>query len=353
MKKTLSLLLATTMMVGILGVSASAAEPEDITVRVNGYAVDFPDAKPYVDENSRTMIPVRFATESLGAEVAWDNDTQTATIAKDGITVDVTIGSDTLKVAGDGKITTVEMDTEAIIKDSRTYVPIRFVAEALGAYVDYSDTYKTVGIYQDKLTAEEIAQLRAYPYTQSNYAISYADYKAEETKEKTDYYYGTVRDSFHNDNGFANAKEYLYHTGNRLSSFPLKELEMTLEGASVDTFYDYVVKEAVSEMSYTSSNIEFHFLADTSSIYQQDDFDSLTTTVRGIATVQCKVLPTELTNEEMAMVGRIGFNYIPQGVTVTMPVDVHMNTQANHNVNIHTIVPLAEQTPTDPTGGIS
>ena len=48
------------------------------------------------------------------------------------------------------------MDTAAVLKDSRTYVPFRFVAEALGAHVDYSDTYRTVGIYSDVATSEQV-----------------------------------------------------------------------------------------------------------------------------------------------------------------------------------------------------
>lgn len=36
-------------------------------VRVNGYTVSFPDAQLYIDENDRTLIPLRFVAEHLGA----------------------------------------------------------------------------------------------------------------------------------------------------------------------------------------------------------------------------------------------------------------------------------------------
>jgi hypothetical protein len=59
------------------------------------------------------------------------------------------------------------MDTAAVAKDGRTYVPIRFVAEALGAYVGYSDLYKCVEIVMpDELTADEIKRLRSYDMIQ-------------------------------------------------------------------------------------------------------------------------------------------------------------------------------------------
>ena len=46
-------------------------EPPVPEVRVNGHLVEFPDAQPYYNEDDRTMIPVRFVTEALGADVSW------------------------------------------------------------------------------------------------------------------------------------------------------------------------------------------------------------------------------------------------------------------------------------------
>ena len=133
-----------------------------LTVKYNGEAVVFPDAQPFVDENSRTLIPVRFVAETMGAVVSWNQETQTAVIEQNGITVSVPIGSDTITVTENGGTTTVTMDTAAIIREERTYVPIRYVAEALGAWVGYSDLFTTVQIYRDVLTPEEITRLHNY-----------------------------------------------------------------------------------------------------------------------------------------------------------------------------------------------
>ena len=144
MKKNLArilclvLAMTTLLATGAMAASATAATGPD--VRVNGELVDFPDGQPYVDANSRTMIPVRFVTEALGAKVSWDGPNQTAVIEKDGTTVKIKIGSTDLTVIKSGKTSTVKMDTAAVVKDGRTYVPIRFVAEALGAEVVYSGT---------------------------------------------------------------------------------------------------------------------------------------------------------------------------------------------------------------------
>ena len=92
----------------------------------------FPDAQPFIDENDRVQIPVRALTETMGSDVGWDEASQTVTITnKDGMVISLTIGSDILTTDGEE----TKMDTAAVIKDDRTYVPLRFVAEAMGYYV--------------------------------------------------------------------------------------------------------------------------------------------------------------------------------------------------------------------------
>ena len=87
------------------------------------------DAAPFVDSNWRTMVPIRALAESFDAEVIWDNDARTVTINYDANTqIVMTIGEDTYTVNGADQT----MDTEPVIQGDRTYVPIRFAAEALG-----------------------------------------------------------------------------------------------------------------------------------------------------------------------------------------------------------------------------
>lgn len=169
MKKRISLLLAVAMLVSAFCLTgAAAAETSDgigssvLTVKYNGEAVVFPDAQPFIDENNRTLIPVRFVAETMGADVRWDQETQTAVIEQKGITIMVLIGSDTITVTKDGSTYTVKMDTQAVLAEDRTYVPIRYVAEALDAWVSYSDLFTTVQIYRDVLTPEEITRLHSY-----------------------------------------------------------------------------------------------------------------------------------------------------------------------------------------------
>lgn len=105
---------------------------DDLRIYVGDVQVDFKDAKPFVDEEDRTQIPVRALAEMFDCDVDWNDEEQLVTITlTDGTLVQMTIGDRFLKV-GD-KI--VEMDTEALIIEDRTYIPIRFLAEALGLNV--------------------------------------------------------------------------------------------------------------------------------------------------------------------------------------------------------------------------
>lgn len=91
------------------------------------------DAVPII-RNNRTMLPVRFVAESLGAAVGWDGATRTATLTgEDGRVVKVTIGKSSATV--DGKV--YALDTPAFIDPAtgRSYLPVRAVAEMLGATV--------------------------------------------------------------------------------------------------------------------------------------------------------------------------------------------------------------------------
>jgi hypothetical protein len=200
-KRTISLTLAAVTLFSCLSIptaSAVSIEATGVQVTVNDEVIEFPDAQPFVDENSRTLIPVRFVTEAMGAEVTWNQDSQTANISKDGITVQITIGQKNLKVTEDGKTSKVKMDTAAVAKDGRTYVPIRFVAEALGAYVDYSSLYQSVEIIMsDELTADEIKRLRSYEVN---------EYFAPATNN----YYVEAFDSFYGDSWFSNSHNYLF-----------------------------------------------------------------------------------------------------------------------------------------------
>ena len=94
---------------------------------VNNEVVSVEDAAPYVAKD-RTFVPFRALGEAIGAEVEWDNDARTVTYTLGKTEVVMTIGETTYTVNGEEKT----MDVAPEITNDRTYVPVRFVGEALG-----------------------------------------------------------------------------------------------------------------------------------------------------------------------------------------------------------------------------
>lgn len=88
--------------------------------------------KPFVKE-SRTLVPVRFITEGMGAKVGWNAPTSTVTVTLDGKELKLVIGNKTMQV-GKKKVT---LDVAPEISEGRTFLPIRSISEALGKKVFY------------------------------------------------------------------------------------------------------------------------------------------------------------------------------------------------------------------------
>ena len=106
------------------------------SISVNGNLAQ-KDAAPVI-QNSRTLVPIRFITESLGGAVAWNGESKEVTLFLDGKEIKMTIGK-TLEKYG----------VAPVIMDSRTYVPVRFVADALGAQTSWNEAEKTVTLVRE------------------------------------------------------------------------------------------------------------------------------------------------------------------------------------------------------------
>lgn len=148
------------------------AGAKDISVTIDGANVQFTDAKPFIDESNRTMVPLRVLSEEMGYGVIWEPISRSVYVfdvrekgtelrclnfvidstevfilnakgsgfsANDDL---ITIES---KITNNGDVSTFEMDTEAVITQNRTYIPLRYVATLMG---------KNVTWHQDTLTVE-------------------------------------------------------------------------------------------------------------------------------------------------------------------------------------------------------
>ncbi|MDR1540391.1 MAG: copper amine oxidase N-terminal domain-containing protein [Clostridiales bacterium] len=94
------------------------------------------DVAPYISE-SRTLVPIRAIAEALGATVSWVDSTKTVYMTKDGKTIHLSVGEELPNGLGG-----------AVINSKRTFVPLRYVAEQLGANVVWNSENYTVDIYQ-------------------------------------------------------------------------------------------------------------------------------------------------------------------------------------------------------------
>lgn len=169
MKKTIFTLSLILMLV--LSSTTVFAQSNEIIVAIDSERVEFTEESghPFVDENSRTLVPFRKALESYGATVDWNNDERIAIAEKDEIKVEVPIDQSYILVNGEQKAT----DTQAKIVNGRTYLPIRAVIEAFGSSVEWDAALKTVVITTTPVDAKAI-------FTEANNrSIDWKNYDAD------------------------------------------------------------------------------------------------------------------------------------------------------------------------------
>ncbi len=139
--KKLKEIILTSLIVTAMTTSTYAGTNK-INVTVDGQAVTFTDATPYVDANGRTMMPVAKIGELLNVSVDWNGSSQTVTLKGDGKEVLLKINDDNITVDG----VTTKMDTKAVIKDGRTYVPLSAIAKAFGVTAGWDKATSTVSL---------------------------------------------------------------------------------------------------------------------------------------------------------------------------------------------------------------
>lgn len=121
------------LFIAIMVVLIFTSEVYAIDITIDGEKVVFDNVtgEPFIDENGRTQVPLRATMEKYGATVTWDDVNRIATVNYNGITVKVPIGQKYI-LKEDKKFIN---DTVAVVKDNRTYLPIRIVLESFDMYV--------------------------------------------------------------------------------------------------------------------------------------------------------------------------------------------------------------------------
>ncbi len=124
------------------GSSLQAESP--IALYIDGENVQFDEASgyPFINSENRIMMPLRACLSAIGCTVSWDQDAQIAIIRKGATTVNVPVGKPQIIVNGNA----VPIDTSAVLKNGRTYLPLRAVFEAYKYKVDWDAGAKTVNV---------------------------------------------------------------------------------------------------------------------------------------------------------------------------------------------------------------
>ena len=139
-KRILSLLCTLALMAGMV-VPAHAVS--GIQVQLNGKYLTFSDAAPEA-VSGRTFLPFRTVFEAMGAKVDYESETSTVVAVKDGRTLRMALGSTEATVTEDGIETVIPMDVAAYAQNNRTYIPVRFAAQAFGCNVGWDAENQTV-----------------------------------------------------------------------------------------------------------------------------------------------------------------------------------------------------------------
>lgn len=121
--------------------SIAQAQAESISATVNGQLVYFADVQPKM-VGKGVYVPLRGVFDAMECKVSWNESTKMVSASKDGITVDLVLGSLTASVNGQMK----KLNQPSMMEKGRVLVPIRFFAESLGAKVDWVAGSRTVMI---------------------------------------------------------------------------------------------------------------------------------------------------------------------------------------------------------------
>lgn len=251
----------------ILSITVSPTYAADMQIKVEGNTISS-DIKPEI-KNNRTMVPLRVISENLGAKVNWSESEIVLTKSK--VKVILQLNSNAAVINGK----TVPLDVKPYLKNNRTMVPLRFIAEMFDCNVSYSNfavsiETKPLVINDIKVKALQqeyhmtmggvINQINGNIYNEAIYHI-FIENKGKKVEEPSNYSWRS-----HLSNGWyykVGQYDFLDYEGNSIKRFDIYSLVRT-----VDEDPDFLIYEANENQwymfNYTASQ-EIWQLIDTAS----------------------------------------------------------------------------------------
>jgi len=180
MKKIFLTMLLSMLALSVLGTDgAEAASPKQVEVLLNANKLSFPDAKPFQDHQGSVMVPIRFVSEALGGKISYSKSggKTIVEIRKGDDLVKLTVGQTSALANGKSK----DYGTKVIVKQNRTFVPLRLVSEGLGEKVEWDKVGRWVWIGEKTFRNTDDAEFKLRPLS------DFKAYMKERTYfEKTD-----------------------------------------------------------------------------------------------------------------------------------------------------------------------
>lgn len=169
--------------------ASSFAKEEPIKIFVNKGIISS-DQAPII-KNSRVLVPLRVIAENLGAQVSYDSGEKRVNINKDEISMTLVIGDDTIWYSDKEKSGPVAIDVPAFIKNGRTMVPLRAMAELFDMNVKWDG--KKRAVYIDNNTENQYtitlknAGLKIMDALKQKGSLPDGTYVADVIKEEIDF----------------------------------------------------------------------------------------------------------------------------------------------------------------------
>ena len=129
---------------------SAAVSTKDIKIEIEGKNI-VSDVAPFIN-NDRTLVPIRVISENLGYNVDWDNNSRKVTVKNSDKTIELFIGKKNVNINGvDNSI-----DVAPMIKNERTFVPLRFISESFDNDVKWDNNTRTVRINKKEIKVASI-----------------------------------------------------------------------------------------------------------------------------------------------------------------------------------------------------
>ncbi len=133
------------------------------------------EAAPYISEAGRTMVPVRAISEAFGAAVDWNGDARTVSVRTEKTEILLTVDSPQALING----TSHMLDAAPVILEGRTFVPLRFIGEALSCNVNYAAITGQILIDDTEAVLKSGDKTLSLAQFKAAYDYFYGAYKAQ------------------------------------------------------------------------------------------------------------------------------------------------------------------------------